>query len=117
MKSSLRFLLAASLLAAVSVQAAIIRVVEKSFTVQPRGTLHVETSRVEIRVQPANDNVAKVPARQKIRASSAADADELLRKLDLKIEQTGVLPVSSLRPRRVMFWWVARGIRWEPPYY
>lgn len=89
MKSSLRFLLAAVLLAAASVQAAIIRVVEKSFTVQPGGTLHVETSGGEIRVQPTNDNVVKVTARQKIRASSEADADELLKKLDLTIEQTG----------------------------
>jgi hypothetical protein len=89
MKSSLRFLLAAGLLTVASIQAAIVRVVEKSFTVQPGGTLHVETSGGEIRVQPTNDNSVKVVARQKIRASSEADADELLKKLDLTIEQTG----------------------------
>lgn len=91
MKSPTRFLLAAGLLAAVfsSAQAKIERLVEKTFAVQPGGTLRLETQGGEIRVSPSADNVVKVTAREKIRATSEAEADELLKRLDLTIEQNG----------------------------
>jgi len=91
MKPTLRFLLAAGLLAAVPfvAHAKIERTVEKSFTVQPGGTLRVETQGGEIRVSPSADGVVKVTAREKIRASSDAEADDLLKKLELTFEQNG----------------------------
>ena len=91
MKLTSRLLpLAAFLAVAVTAaHAKIERIVEKTFTVQPGGTLRVETQGGEIRVGPSGDNVVKVTAREKIRASSEAEADELLKKLDLTIEQSG----------------------------
>ena len=91
MKTPSRFLLVAGLLAAFvgSVQAKIERVVEKSFTVKPGGVLRVETAGGEIRVMPSADNVVKVTARERIRANSDAEADDLLKKLDLTMEQRG----------------------------
>ncbi len=65
------------------------RVVEKSFQVQPGVHLTVSTSGGEIRVIPSSDSVVKVVAKEHIRASSEADADALLLKLDLVIEQRG----------------------------
>ena len=70
-------------------QAKIERVVEKTFTVSAAGTLQVDTQGGEIRVSPSSESVVKVTARQKIRASSEAEADDLLKKLELTIEQSG----------------------------
>ncbi|MCX6952261.1 MAG: DUF4097 family beta strand repeat-containing protein [Verrucomicrobia bacterium] len=91
MKFTTSLLLAAGLVAASvsSAHAKIERVVEKSFTVQPGGVLQVNTQGGEIRVSPSGDNVVKVTARERIRASSDAEADDLLKKLDLTIEQNG----------------------------
>lgn len=75
--------------ACVTAQARIERVVEKTFTVSAAGTLQVETQGGEIRVSPSGESVVKVTARQKIRASSEAEADDLLKKLELVIEQNG----------------------------
>lgn len=85
-----RSLLAAALMAAAPfAHAKIERTVEKTFTVQPGGTLHVETQGGNIHVQPSTDSVVKVIAKQKINASTEAEADELLEKLTLTMEQTG----------------------------
>jgi hypothetical protein len=91
MKLTPRFALAAGLLALApfTVHAKIERTVEKTFTVQPGGTLHIDTQGGEIRVTPSADGVVKVTARERIRANSEEEADELLKKLDLTIEQTG----------------------------
>lgn len=85
-----RYFIAAALLAAVvsPLQAKIERTVEKTFTVQPGGTLHVETSGGSIQVQPSTDSLVKVTARQKINAATEAEADEFLQRLTLTIEQT-----------------------------
>lgn len=82
-------LFAAGLLALVpiSAQARIERVVEKTFSVQPGGLLRVETSGGGIRVQSTSANQVTVVARQRIKASSDAEADELLEDLTLTIEQ------------------------------
>ncbi len=91
MNTSIRFLFAASLAAvsAVAVHARIDRVVEKNFPVAGAGTLHVETQGGEIRVARSSDSVVHVTAKQKIKAGSEAEADELLKKLELTFEQNG----------------------------
>ena len=103
MKMSLRLVGTACLLAgsALVAQARIDRVVEKQFNVAGTGTLYVETSGGAIRVMPSTDSVVRVKARQRIQASSEAEADELLRKLDLVIEQQGndVRAVAKYEPR------------------
>lgn len=65
------------------------RVVEKTFTVPAAGRLQIETQGGEIRITPSSDRVVRVTARQSIRASTEAEADDLLKPLDLVIEQTG----------------------------
>lgn len=91
MKLRSLYLVAASLLAATAIAAParIERVVEKTFSVQAGGKLHVKTQGGEIRVEPGPDGVVKITARQKIRASSEAEADELLKKHQLVFEQAG----------------------------
>jgi len=86
-----RFIATGCILAAFTAGASakIERVVEKSFQVQPGVHLTVSTSGGEIRVAPSSDSVVKVVAKEHIRASSDADADALLLKLDLVIEQRG----------------------------
>ena len=91
MKNSLRFLVAAGLAAffAQIAQAGIERVVEKSFPVTGAGVLFVETSGGGIRVVASSDPVVRVKAKQRIRAGSEAEADELLKRLELTLEQQG----------------------------
>lgn len=91
MKTSSQFFLAATLLvgSAFPAFAKIERVVEKSFSVQPGGTLHLETQGGNITVQPSSDSTVKITAKQKIRANTDAEADEVLKKLTLTLEQQG----------------------------
>lgn len=91
MTHSLRYLCAAGLIAAsvVVAQARIDRVVEKKFAVTGAGKLRVETQGGEIRVMPTTESVVRVTAKQKIRAETEAEADELLQKLELTMEQDG----------------------------
>jgi DUF4097 and DUF4098 domain-containing protein YvlB len=65
------------------------RVVEKSFQVQPGVNLRVVTSGGWIQVVSSPDSVVKVTAKERITASSEAEADVVLQKLDLSIEQHG----------------------------
>lgn len=87
----LRSSAAACLLAAAATiaQAKIERVVEKTFTVQPGGTLRVLTQGGTIRVLSSPDPTVKVVAKEKIKAGSEAEADEMLKKLTLTLEQEG----------------------------
>lgn len=90
MKTLPRLALVAALLASpVVALAAIERSVEKTFTVSGAGTLHVETQGGAIRVSASKDNVVKVTARERIRAGSEEEADALLKKLELTMEQDG----------------------------
>lgn len=91
MKTVPRFLLSAGLLALVplAAHAKIERNVEKSFTVQAGGKLHIETQGGAVHVERGGDGVVKVTARERIRADSDAEADDILKKLDLTIEQSG----------------------------
>jgi hypothetical protein len=77
------------LAAAGPVHAKIERTIEKTFTVQPGGTLQVQTSGGEIRVEPSADAVVKITAKETIKADSEAEADELLQKLTLTFDQQG----------------------------
>jgi hypothetical protein len=91
MNTSLRYFLTAAALAtsATLAQAKIDRVVEKSFTVSGTGTLHVDTQGGAVTVKPSNDSVVHVTAKERIRANSDAEADEILKKLELTLEQSG----------------------------
>ena len=53
-------------LAVATAQAKIERIVEKTFSVAPGGTLRVETEGGSIRVQPSSDSVVKITAKQKM---------------------------------------------------
>jgi DUF4097 and DUF4098 domain-containing protein YvlB len=88
MKSSL-LILATSLavLVPLSAHAKITRTVERTFDVQPGGQLTVETQGGEIRVETNHDTKVKVVAKEHIRATTDAEADVVLQKLALTIEQ------------------------------
>ena len=102
-------LLAAGLLAFApfTALAKIERTVEKSFTVQPGGLLRVETQGGDVRVQTSTGATVKVVARERIRASSEAEADEILNKLTLTIEQQaeGVSAISKYEKKLAGFHW------------
>lgn len=99
MNSILRCLLTAGLFAGFTLvaHARIERVVEKTFSAPEPGILRVETQGGGIEVSPSRDATVKVIARQKIRADSEAEADELLKKLELVIEQSGRDIIVSAR--------------------
>ncbi|HVZ66270.1 MAG TPA: DUF4097 family beta strand repeat-containing protein [Lacunisphaera sp.] len=90
MKSIIPLVTLGVLLAAPALlQAKITRTVEKSFTVQPGGNLKVKTAGGDVKVVTGTDTQVKVTATEYIHASSDAKADELLKDLDLTIEQQG----------------------------
>ncbi len=97
-----RFIVTGCLLAALTATASakIERTVEKTFQVQPGVRLTVATHGGEIRVTTSADPVVKVVAREHIRAGSEADADALLLKLDLVIEQRGDEIVATAKYSR-----------------
>jgi hypothetical protein len=109
MKNTPRFLFTASLLLATAFPAfaKIERVVEKTFTVQPGGTLHLETQGGNITVQPSTDGLVKITAKEKIRADTEAEADDLLKDLTLTLEQQGnnVSGIAKLEKPTVGFRW------------
>jgi hypothetical protein len=71
------------------------RVVEKTFQVQPGVHLKVSTAGGDVRITSSSGSVVTVVAKEHIRASSEADADALLKKLDLTISQEGNEVVAS----------------------
>jgi hypothetical protein len=84
------FALAAALAAFTSIASAKVeREVVRSFPVLPGVHLKVSTAGGDIHVMTSTDSVVKVVAKEHIRAGSEADADELLKKLNLKIENDG----------------------------
>ncbi|MEY3774442.1 MAG: hypothetical protein RLZZ129_1222 [Verrucomicrobiota bacterium] len=70
-------------------QAKIERLVEKSFAVQPGSHLRVSTEGGHITLKPGADGTVSITARQKVRANTEARADELLKDLELTLEQSG----------------------------
>jgi hypothetical protein len=73
------------------------RAVEKTFQVQPGVKLTVSTHGGEIKVVTSSDPVVKVVAKEHIRANSDAEADALLQKLELVIEQRGDEVVATAK--------------------
>jgi len=76
-------------LGAAPAHAAVDRVVEKTFPVEPGGTLEVATYGGNIQVIAGAGNQVKVEAHEHIHADSEAEADDLLKKLTLTIEPAG----------------------------
>jgi len=90
MKSIIPLVTLGVLLAAPAMlQAKITRTVEKNFTVQPGGSLKVKTAGGDIKVLTGAGNEVRVTATERIQADTDAKADELLKNLDLTIEQQG----------------------------
>jgi DUF4097 and DUF4098 domain-containing protein YvlB len=83
------------------------RTVEKSFSVQPGGTLTVSTHGGNITVSPGAGSEVTVTARQVFgRAKTEAEADRLAAELELTIEQQGNNVQASARsPRKARFSW------------
>lgn len=108
MKFHLSALLGAGLLLAApaALLAKIERTVEKTFTVQPGGTLTVATSGGGITVEPGTGNTVHVLVKERIRASTDAEADELLKHLTLTLEQHGndVTAVAKYESDRPSSW-------------
>lgn len=91
MITSIRLPLTAVLLtaSALTAHAEINRVVEKIFPATSSGLLEVETYGGSIRVVPTNDPTVRVTVRQRIKADSESEADALLARLELTLEQHG----------------------------
>lgn len=87
--SCLGCLAVATLACGLPARATIERDVEKTFTVQAAGTLRIDTSGGGIRVVPGPDGVVRIVAHERIRAGSDAEADQILKDLDLKFGQSG----------------------------
>jgi len=73
----------------VLLHAKIERTVDKTFAVQPGGTLKVETAGGGIKVEPGAGDAVKVEVKERIDASTDAEADEILKHLTLTLEQQG----------------------------
>jgi hypothetical protein len=91
----------------VALVAKVERTVEKSFMVSAGGTLRVETEGGSIRVESGADSSVKVTAKQRIRAGSEAEADDVLKKLTLTIEAQGADVTATAKLERG-----GMGIRW-----
>ena len=88
-------------------QAKIERVVEKSFTVSEVGTVTIQTSGGEIRVEPSADvSTVRVVATQRFSTNSEAEADKISNDLELVIEQSGndVMARASREKRNEWTW-------------
>lgn len=109
MKHSSHPLLAAALLFAspLAAHAGIERVVERVFPATSPGRLEVETHGGSIRVVSTQDATVRVTARQRIKARTEAEADDLLTKLELTLEQNGNdVRLAAKYPRRPLdFGW------------
>lgn len=90
--------LAAALAIVSSASASVERVVEKTFVVQPGGTIRVSTDSGLISVETGTDNQVKIIAHEHVlRAKSEGQADRILRGLTLDLTQTagGVMARSQ----------------------
>ena len=107
MKSLISLLALGTLLGSpVMLQAKITRVVEKSFAVQPGGTLKVQTSGGNINILTGAGNEVKVAASELINASSDEKADEIVQDLLLTMDQNGdgITAVAKYRRRGGWLW-------------
>lgn len=83
------FAIGALLLGANVAEAKITRTVEKTFTVQPGGHLQATTQGGDITIRTADAPEVHVRVVQVIRASTEEEADELLEKFSLRLDQAG----------------------------
>ena len=90
--------------APVLLQAKITRNVEKVFTVTPGGELKVETSGGDIKVLSHAGHELKVTAIQQIKVDSDGEADELLKNLQLTIEQSAQGVTATAKYERRAGW-------------
>jgi DUF4097 and DUF4098 domain-containing protein YvlB len=112
MTSPYRFLATACILATaiVSASAKIDRDVEKTFQVQPGVRIKVSTQGGDISVSTTDGSTVKVVAKEHIKAGSEGEADDVLKKLDLNIEQNGnEVTASASYPNNFGF-----HINWPP---
>ena len=84
-----------SALLAIPAYADITRSIAKSFAAQPTGHLQVATFGGNIEVQASRDGTASVRAIERIHAGSDAEAEKIVQKLALSIEQHGADIVCS----------------------
>jgi hypothetical protein len=90
MKSLTRiFTLGLVLATPLALSAKITRTVEKIFTVQPGGNLKATTQGGDITVKTSDSPEVRILVKQVIRASTEQEADEILSKLALTMEQSG----------------------------
>jgi hypothetical protein len=90
MKSLTRILTLGLVLATpLALSAKITRTVEKTFTVQPGGNLKATTQGGDITVKTSDNPEVRILVKQVIRASTEQEADEILSKLTLTMEQSG----------------------------
>lgn len=78
-------------------EAKITRTVEKTFSVQPGGNLKAATQGGDITIRTSDSPQVHVLVKQVIRASTEAEADEILEKLTLRLEQSGNDVVAEAR--------------------
>ncbi len=74
------------------------RTVEKSFHVEPGQRLKVETFSGSIHVRSSNEPIVKIEVKQKIDASSDEKADEIVSKMEMRLETDakGVVAVAKM---------------------
>jgi hypothetical protein len=89
-----------------ALEARIVRNVEKTFTVQPGGSLTASTQGGDITIVTGDVSQVRVVARETIHANSDKEADELLADLQLRIEQNGndVVAEAKYARERMMHW-------------
>ena len=110
MKSLLAWLACGvALLVPLRLSATIVRPVEKTFTVQPGGSLTATTMGGNITVKTAEIAEVRVTARQKIRTNDESEADTLLQKLELRMEQSGNAVTLEAKYPQQTGGWFSRG--------
>src|SRR6478735_2918775 len=100
------FLFIAALAAPLALSAKITRNVEQTFTVQPGGNFKALTQGGDIKIETSDRPEVHITVKQVVRADSEAEADEILSKLTLKLEQTGndVLAEAKYEKRGAGTW-------------
>lgn len=82
-------LLAVTLATPLALSAKIVRNVDQTFAVKPGGQLKASTQGGDIVIKTSDNPEVRIRAKQVIQASTDQEADELLTKLALKMEQSG----------------------------
>lgn len=101
---TLLLLLTLGAASAVTLSAKIVRTVDRTFAVEPGGTLAVATEGGDITIETAAISEVRITARQTIRASSEAEADRLLEKLTLTLDQSGQQVTAEAKYERGSGW-------------